>query len=198
MYIDELGVGLFFFLKTPSVLYLIQVYRILVSRAGIDFALFLYSAYHFSGRWLESDWGRRWVSSFLKIFFMLPPLPLCTCGLTFAHVCVHVCNLSFFSLLLFFFVCIMSFLCFVTLLESHFLAGAFKSFIFCYHGCIWWHSLSYCFIPFLWTFPLDFQSLAYGFCVLFAFIFHRDLKEWHHILGSTTLNKCLKTLLNLS
>lgn len=65
---------------------------------------------------------------------MLPPL--CACGLTCAQVCVHVCNLSFFSLLLFSFDCIMPFLCFVTLFESHFLAGAFTSFIFCYHGRI--------------------------------------------------------------
>lgn len=148
------------------------------------------------GGWNLIEGEDEWVL-FWKIFFMLPPLPLCTCGHTFAHA-LCMCAISFFSLLLFFFDCIMSFLCFVTLFESHFLAGAFKSFVFCYHGHIWWHSLSYCFIPFLWSFPLDFQSLAYGFCVLFAFIFHRDLKEWHHILGSTTLNKRLKTLLNLN
>ena len=53
MHIDELEVGLFF--KTSFALYLTQVYHVLVSRAGVDFALFLYSAYHFSGRWLESD-----------------------------------------------------------------------------------------------------------------------------------------------
>ena len=64
---------------------------------------------------------------------MLPPL--CACGLTFAQVRVHVCNL-FFLCAAFLFDCIMPFLCFVTLFESHFLAGAFTSFIFCYHGHI--------------------------------------------------------------
>ena len=33
------------------------------------------------------------------------------------------------------------------------------------------------FYTFFMIFSLDFQYLASGFCVLFAFIFHRDLKE---------------------
>ena len=105
---------------------------------------------------------------FKRYLLVLPPLCVwCACVCKCAG-SLYLCFLKIPSL---------SFLCFVTLYENHFLVGAFKSFIFyvimdIYDGIPCPIVLS----SFYDLFLLVSSILPYGFCVLFAFTFHRDLK----------------------
>lgn len=109
------------------------------------------------------------LSVLFKTYLLVLP-PLCVW-------CARVCKCAGSLYLCFLKIPSLSFLCFVTLYENHFLVGAFKSFIFyvimdIYDGIPCPVVLS----SFYDLFLLVFSILPYGFCVLFAFIFHRDLK----------------------